>query len=81
MIEGLVMLLAIPSVFVAPITGAMTWSAYRSGERRFAARSGAVFLISSVFFVAGHMMGPGPSYTSGNCFISWDARSNPLVCD
>lgn len=77
----IITLLAIPSMFIAPISGWMTFSFFREGDTSSAAKAGAVFAVTAFLLVAGHINGPGPSYTSGDCYTAWDGRGNPAVCD
>lgn len=79
--QTIITLLAIPSFFVAPISGWMAFAYLRDGEANHAAKAGVVFAVTAVLLIAGHVIGPGPSYTSGDCYVSWDARSNSTVCD
>jgi len=81
MIEGLFTLLAIPAMFIAPITGWMTFSFFRDGETASGWKSAAVFAATSGILFVAYQGAPGPTYTSGDCRTDWDGRSNSTVCE
>lgn len=75
------MILAVLAVFVVPVaflSGGVAFNAWRSGETSLALKAAGVLAVAVMVFAAA----PKASTieTGRDCYIDWDARSNPTVC-
>lgn len=70
--------LAMFALFVAPFAGWVSYRAYRENERHLALKSGAVFIVALLLWVGAPKV---KIQQADNCFVDWDGRANPTVCD
>jgi hypothetical protein len=68
-------LLALPIGF---LSGGVALNSIRSGDRGMALKASGVFAVCVALF----LLSPKRAQSfSSDCYIDWDGRSNPTVCD
>lgn len=72
-------LLAIFAFPVLLVAGGVAVNALLAREYGMAGKAGTVFAICVTVYIAAHP--PAGPKASGKCYIDWDGRSNPVVCD
>ncbi|MCY0095835.1 hypothetical protein [Hoeflea ulvae] len=76
----LLTILAIPALFIAPISAWVAFSYFRSGELRHASIAGGVAGLALVIYLAASQ-GDKINFRTDGCYNEWDGRSNRMVCD
>ena len=73
-------MLAIPALFVAPLSAFVAYGYFRERDARSGAKAGAVAIVSLSIYLLAQDGGNVKIRTEG-CYKDWDGRSNSLVCD
>lgn len=73
-------ILAIPSLFVAPLAAMVAYGYFKDGDKRNATKAGLVTALTlSIYLIASN--GDSVKFKTGDCYRDWDGRANRMVCD